>query len=189
MNQGFFLVVEGPNGAGKSSLCKRVSEHFTQQGVGVVLTSEPSQSPIGDLVRGYRERPDHVTTLACLLAADRYRNLIDVVRPSLAAGRLVISDRYLPSTFVYQVLHGLPMSFLHELNHAVDRPDLTVLVSTDLETLIARLQERGSNTFSENPAQLEREFQMYAEVDPLSDAPDVPSVRSICWLKNSKLPQ
>lgn len=162
---GIFLVIEGPNGVGKSSICKALAERWSRQGRKVHLISEPSHSPIGDLVRIYRERPEHILTLACLVAADRYANLIEDVRPKKAEGYLIISDRYVPSNLVYQVLHGLPEPFLVTLNSFIDKPDLTVIIEADYETLRARLETRKSDSFSENVEMLEKEIKQYTVVD------------------------
>ncbi len=176
---GFFLVVEGPNGAGKSSICSAVAERWKCAGRPVCVISEPSSSPIGDLVRKYRERPEHVVAVACLLAADRYVNQIDYVRREKAKGRLVIADRYLPSTFVYQVLHGLPEKFLEALNTFTDAPDLTVFIDVGLDVLLGRLKDRMSDSFSENADFLPGEVELYGQsnMTPLLSRLGHPSVR------------
>jgi dTMP kinase len=166
MPKGMFLVIEGPNGAGKSNICRKLVERLSDQGRKVHLVCEPSQSPIGELVKIYREQPNHILTLACLIAADRYANLIEDIRPKKSAGYIVISDRYVPSNFVYQILHGLPETFLLAINSFIDKPDLTIIIETDHEVLRARIEnDRKSNSFSENIEMLEKEIKQYADVD------------------------
>ncbi len=95
MAKGFFLVIDGPNGVGKSTICTALNERLARQGRKPYLISEPSRSQIGELVKIYRERPEHNLTLACLLAADRYSNIIEDIRPKKAGGYFIISDRYI----------------------------------------------------------------------------------------------
>lgn len=163
-NSGFFLVIEGPNGAGKSSLCKAIRDLWKNDGGDAVIVSEPSDTQIGELVRAYRELPEHPWTLACLLAADRYSNLVSVIRPSKSKGLLVLSDRYLPSTLVYQRMHGLSLEFLRSLNTGIDVPDLTILLDVDFDVLKARLLARGMESYSENVESLVREADLYRTV-------------------------
>ncbi|MCC6363043.1 MAG: dTMP kinase [Bryobacterales bacterium] len=166
-NKGFFLVIEGPNGAGKSSLCKLIAELWQSGGGEATIISEPSNTAIGSLVREYRELPEHAFTLACLLAADRYRNLICTIRPAKAKGHLVLADRYFPSMLVYQRMHGLSMEFVKAINAGIDLPDLTVLLDVDVDTLTARLVDRKSDSYSENIAALGREVELYRATSAL----------------------
>jgi dTMP kinase len=97
--RGLFISVDGPSGAGKSTIVRHLAQLLVAAGEEVHVTAEPSGGPIGTLCR---ELTDTTTghTLACLYAADRYHHLEAEVRPNIEAGRVVISDRYLPSALV-----------------------------------------------------------------------------------------
>jgi dTMP kinase len=74
----------------------------------VHTTSEPSHGPLGTLARhGTDTYSGYV--LACLVAADRYHHLATDIRPNLAAGRIVVCDRYVPSSYVLQLMDGVPI--------------------------------------------------------------------------------
>jgi len=164
MPGGLFLAIEGPNGAGKSSLSSALIDLYTSQGLKAQRVSEPSAYDIGQLVKKYRELPDAPLVLACLLAADRYNNLATEILPKKREGYLVISDRYVASNFVYQVLQGVPENFLLNLNALVEKPDLTILLDVDPDILRSQIRERGSNSLSENPEMLEKEIIEYSRV-------------------------
>jgi dTMP kinase len=164
INSGLFLAIDGPNGVGKSTICKSIAEYWSSLNRNVCIITEPSSSSIGSLVKSFREMPEHALTLSCLVVADRYRNMIEEIRPKKANGYLVISDRYVPSTLVYQRIHGLPEQFLINLNSFADKPDLTVIVDADLSTLKSRIIARKSNSYSENVSLLTKEVKLYASI-------------------------
>jgi dTMP kinase len=81
--------------------------------------------------------------LAALVVADRYLQLREEIQPALDGGKTVILDRYVASTLVLQRLDGLDSQILWEMNAAALRPDLTVLLQADPDTLRARLRDRA----------------------------------------------
>ena len=127
------------------------------------VTAEPSNGPIGLLCRELTE----TTTghaLACLYAADRYHHLEAEVRPNTAAGRVVISDRYIPSALVMQRFDGIDPAFLWQLNAEADRPDLAVILEADPEVISERLQARGPhNRFQLSPGSSHAEVHFYRQ--------------------------
>lgn len=86
----------------------------------------------------------HGLTLACLVAADRYHHLATEIRPALAAGYMVICDRYLPSSLVLQRLDGVPTECVWSLHVHADRPDLTVILAGDPQLCQRRAARRGT---------------------------------------------
>lgn len=138
MNRGRFITLEGGDGAGKSTLASRLGAALAARGIECVLTREPGGTPAADeirnlLVRGKGERWS-VLSEALLFAAARNDHLEHVVRPALAAGRWVISDRYMDSTHAYQVAgRGLPAQTFEALHRAIDaaKPDLTLILDLD----------------------------------------------------------
>ena len=140
--RGLFVSVDGPSGAGKTTIVHHLAQLFAAAGEDVHVTAEPSSGPIGVLCR---ELTETVTghTLACLYAADRYHHVDTEITPHLEAGRMVITDRYLPSGLVMQRFDGIDPAFLWQLNAEAQRPDLAVILEADPEVISERLTERG----------------------------------------------
>lgn len=125
--RGLFVSVDGPSGAGKSTIVQNLAQLLVAAGEEVHVTTEPSTGPIGALCRELTE----TTTghaLACLYAADRYHHLEAEVRPNTSTGRVVLSNRYIPSGLVMQRFDGVDPAFLWELNAEADRPDLAIIL-------------------------------------------------------------
>ena len=139
--QGVFIVFEGPEGSGKSTQARRLAAALRRRGARVRLTHEPGDTPLGRglrrLLLGSRLEID-ARAEALLYMAERLEHLRLVVRPALARGDVVISDRYLDSTLVYQGDGlGADRMMLEWVGRWVTggvRPDLTILL--DLEPRI-----------------------------------------------------
>lgn len=161
--RGVFVSVDGPSGAGKSAIVHHLAQLLVAAGQDVHVTAEPSNGPIGLLCRELTE----TTTghaLACLYAADRYYHLEAEVRPNMGAGRLVISDRYIPSALVMQRFDGIDPAFLWQLNAEANRPDLAVILEADPKTISERLHERGPhNRFQLSPGSSHAEVHFYRQ--------------------------
>ena len=135
MSQGLFIVVEGPEGAGKSTLAAALAERLRQAGADVVPVREPGGTVPAELARQALLDPssnlDPETELLFVTAA-RAHLVQAVIRPALAAGRTVLSDRYDLSTMAYQAAgRGLPADVVRTVNHAATRgltPDLTLVL-------------------------------------------------------------
>lgn len=125
--QGFFVVIDGPSGVGKSTVTALLSAQLAQHGLTVLTTKEPSGSRFGELARTGTDQYRGLA-LACLVTADRYYQLEQEIRPALAAGCIVLCDRYVPSSLVLQQMDGVDASFLWQLNQHADTPDLTIIL-------------------------------------------------------------
>ncbi len=161
--RGLFASVDGPSAAGKSTIVEHLAQLLVAQGEEVIVTGEPSGGPIGRLCRQLTET---VTghALACLYAADRYFHVEAEIRPHIEAGRVVISDRYVPSGLVMQRFDGLDLPFLMSLNERADKPDLAVILDADAEVISQRLDERGAhNRFQLSPDSSRAEVEFYRE--------------------------
>lgn len=91
--------------------------------------------------------------LACLVTADRYHQLEHEIRPALAAGHVVLCDRYVPSSLVLQQMDGVDASFLWQLNQHADTPDLTIILVGRPARSRARAHRRGIySRFHRGPA-------------------------------------
>ena len=161
--RGLFVSIDGPSGAGKSTIVQHLAQLLVSEGEDVLVTAEPSDGPIGALAR---ELTEAVTghALACLYAADRYYHVQAEIEPSLQAGRMVITDRYIPSGLVMQRFDDIDLRFLWELNAEVARPDLAVILEADADVIAKRLYDRGPhNRFQMTPRSSHSEIQFYEQ--------------------------
>ncbi|MFN8027618.1 MAG: dTMP kinase [Acidimicrobiia bacterium] len=147
---GRFVVLEGGDGSGKSTQARRLAAWLRDQGAEVVETFEPGATDAGAAIRELLlHRPDPIDPVAeaLLMAADRAQHVATVIRPALARGAWVVSDRFLPSSLVYQgVVRGLGVDAVAAVNEmAVGDvvPDLVVLLDVDDPVAESR---RGSGT-------------------------------------------
>ncbi|ADY00363.1 MAG: dTMP kinase [Vulcanisaeta sp.] len=141
-----FVAVEGIDGVGKSTVISMLRKKLESNGYRVYTTAEPSQSPIGRLIRDWLLKPSsnaaHPSIFALLFTADRVQHYYGEVKPKLDSGYLVITERYMESTLAYQGAMGLPQEWLMELHRFVPRPDLTIILDAPIETVIGRLSNR-----------------------------------------------
>ena len=136
--RGLFISFEGIDGSGKSTQARLLAAHLQQQGRSVVLTREPGGSPGAEEIRKLvlEGPPDRwsAETEILLFTAARRDHLERTIRPALAAGRIVLCDRFADSTRMYQGLrgHGLRqmVDSLHDLMIGQE-PDLTLLIDMD----------------------------------------------------------
>ncbi|MGH9112440.1 MAG: dTMP kinase [Acidimicrobiales bacterium] len=141
-----FVVLEGGEASGKSTQAARLGDRL-----GAVLTREPGGTTIGAGLRGLlldaRTTGLDDRAEALLMAADRAQHVAEVVRPALAAGRHVVSDRYVGSTLAYQGYgRGLDLALLRSLNEIASQgiiPDLTFLLDLPPAVGLTRTRERG----------------------------------------------
>ncbi len=145
---GRFIAVEGLDGAGTSTQTGLLAEWLRSQSLDVTVTKEPTNGPIGNLIRQVLagEAGLDSTSLALAFAADRIDHIesADGIRAQLEAGRWVISDRYVLSSLAYQGSDGLPSDWLREINRYALTPDLTVFIDTSPETCMERIEQRGA---------------------------------------------
>jgi dTMP kinase len=153
MTRGFFIALEGGEGAGKSTQARRLAEDLRALGHEVVLTREPGGSPGAEdirqlLVTGEAARWSPLTE-ALLMYAAREDHLNATIRPALARGAIVISDRFADSSEAYQGAGGgVPIETLNALRSAVvgaDEPDLTLIFDLPVEAGLARASARGGD--------------------------------------------
>ncbi|MCL2468002.1 MAG: dTMP kinase [Micrococcales bacterium] len=145
MSRGLFVSFEGGDGAGKSTQVAALAQWLEDLGRTVVCTFEPGDTPLGAVLRQAVQHGDHVNarTEALLYAADRAHHVAAVVRPALARGDDVLTDRYLDSSVAYQgVGRELGADTVEKLSlWAADGllPDLTVLLDIDPKVGLGRL--------------------------------------------------
>ena len=142
---GRFIVLEGIDGSGTTTQAARLVASLRASGHSVVATREPSDGPLGVVLRqaltrrlvGLSDR-----ALALLFAADRLDHLASVVEPALAEGKVVVSDRYVLSSLAYQGMR-MPIRWVESLNAAARPADLTLYLEVDPGTASRRRQGRG----------------------------------------------
>ena len=151
MARGRFISFEGGEGAGKTTQIRRLSERLALRVGEVVLTREPGGSAGAEalrdlLVRGDTERWSPMSETLILYAA-REDHLERLIRPALARGAWVLSDRFADSTRAYQGAGGgAPADFIAALEAAVvggARPDLTLILDLPVDDGLARAAARG----------------------------------------------
>jgi dTMP kinase len=163
MNAGKFICIDGANGVGKSTLVKELSNLLLNASIDVLVTKEPTASNLGQFIRNEQGNIKG-KALACLVAADRYDHIDKVINPNLGNGKIVISDRYLPSSLVYQAIDGVEPVFIWSLNENIVFPDLFVFVSASPEIIVKRLNARNNLTRFEDSNTLQLELSLYKSV-------------------------
>ena len=135
---GFFVSFEGGEGAGKSTQIARLAARLRGMGIDPVVTREPGGTSLAEGIRALLLDPERRPTAlaeAFLMEASRAQLVETVISPALAAGRVVVCDRYADSTLAYQGAgRGLDSGMLAAWNHAATRglvPDLTLLFDLD----------------------------------------------------------
>jgi len=156
---GFLLAIEGIDGAGKSLQAQAVARALAARGLEVVTTREPTDGPWRRKLResastGRLSPADELKAFV----EDRKQHVHDLIRPSLDAGRIVITDRYYYSTVAYQGARGFDTGELLRLNQAIAiEPDLVVLVDIEPAIGLARIGQRdGAANQFEGFAELSR---------------------------------
>jgi len=150
--RGLFVVFEGGEGSGKSTQATRLAEALRQQGRDVVVTREPGATDVGERIRSLvlddHGSPPSARAEALLYAADRAHHVATVVRPALARGAVVISDRYVDSSLAYQGAgRTLPVdevSWLSSWATGGLKPDLVVLLDVEPTVGLGRVAARGT---------------------------------------------
>ena len=158
---GLFVSIDGPGGSGKSTVAALVSAQLASRGLAVHETREPSPTPLGQLIRAGTDEYAGMA-LACLVAGDRHHHLAAEIRPSLAAGQIVICDRYLPSSLVLQRMDGIAWDVIIQLNQGADQPGLAVILNGSPPVIAARLAARGRHSrFERQPGSSQVESDLY----------------------------
>ena len=183
MPRGLFITLEGLDGSGKTTQIKRLAAWMQTRGIETVVTRQPGGTPTGDRIRSLLldsgSTPLAPMTETALMFADRAQAIAEVIEPALAAGRVVLCDRFTDSTEAYQGGgRELGSERILELHHLICgdlQPDLTLLLLPSLQSSLARARHRNERTVAqtgkdENRFELEqgeffkRAWQKYREI-------------------------
>lgn len=158
---GILVSIDGPGGSGKSTVAAITADILIGHGLAVHETTEPSRTPLGKLIRAGTDEYAGMS-LACLVAGDRHHHLAAEIRPALAAGQVVICDRYVPSSLVLQRMDGISWDVIRQLNDGTSQPGLAVILNADPVAIAARLNARGGHSrFERQPGSSRTESRLY----------------------------
>jgi dTMP kinase len=159
---GLFIAIEGPNAVGKTTVTGRLAAALQAHDTVAHVTTEPSATALGRLVRSAES---YLTgrALALAVAADRYAHLEDEITPTLQAGKVVITDRYVQSSLVLQRLDGLGLAEIWSYNAHVAVPGMSVYLEDDPEVIAARLMRRPALSRLETQGTPARELALYRD--------------------------
>ena len=149
--RGRLVVFEGGEGAGKSTQLQRLSARLTKDGIAHAAYREPGGTPVGDRIREillHSDLPLAPETEAALFVASRAQLVATCVKPALEAGKHVLLDRFLLSTYAYQIHgRGIPAREVRAANALATAgvvPDLTLLLRLPVSEGLARASTRAS---------------------------------------------
>lgn len=156
MNKGLHIVFEGPDAVGKSTQIQLTKEYIESLGRKVVLTREPGGTSVGLELRKIlleTDLPIHPRAEALMMAADRAQDVHEIILPSIEFGIDVLSDRFIPSSLVYQgVVRELGVDTIYKLSEFAlggHIPDITLCFDLEDELAVSRMDK--------NPDRIERE--------------------------------
>jgi dTMP kinase len=169
---GLFISFEGPEGSGKSTQLRMLGKKLRGKNFAVLETAEPGGTPIGLQIRRVlldtKNQELCPTAELLLMFAARAQNVEQAILPALAAGQLVLCDRFTDSTLVYQgAARGLGAEVVYELDRIACRglvPDLTLAIDIDVEAGLARAHHRNERTQDVETRLDEQSLEFYRKV-------------------------
>jgi dTMP kinase len=172
-----FIVLEGIDGCGSTTQAKLLAQALRERGREVVETAEPSGGAIGRLIRQALSGMDASlafdwATMALLFAADRLHHVQHVIEPALAAGNVVVCDRYDLSSVAYQSATAVgqqsTVPWIQSLNGFARRPDVTLVFDIDADKAEERRRARGGPEEIFEKRELQRKLaELYAKAELL----------------------
>jgi dTMP kinase len=157
MPRGMFITFEGLDGSGKTTQIRRLAAWMQKRGIETVVTRQPGGTATGDRIRALLldsgSTPLAPMSEMALMFADRAQAVAEVIEPALAAGRVVLCDRFTDSTEAYQgggrELGSERVLALHRLICGGLQPDLTLLLLPSMQSSLARARHRNERSASQ----------------------------------------
>jgi dTMP kinase len=167
MPRALFITLEGLDGSGKTTQVKRLASWMQRRGLDPVITRQPGGTATGDRIRALLldsgSTPLAPMTEMALMFADRAQAIAEVIEPALAAGRIILCDRFTDSTEAYQgggrELGSQRVLDLHRLVCGDLQPDLTLLLLPSLDSSLARARKRNERSVAQT-GQDENRFEL-----------------------------
>ena len=158
MKKGLFITFEGNDGSGKTTISKMAYEKLMDMGYPVVYTREPGGIDIAEQIRHVILDPKNTAMdarcEALLYAASRRQHLVEKVLPALAKHQIVLCDRFVDSSLVYQgIARGIGIEEVYKINEfAIEGhlPDATIFLHVVLHTGLSRIETRGEKDRLDN---------------------------------------
>lgn len=177
MKNGLFISIEGPDGSGKSTQIEVLRKYFEKQGIDVLLTREPGGTPISEKIREIILDKNNMEmddmTEALLYAASRAQHVVEVIKPALAAGKIVICDRFIDSSIAYQGYGRELGDCVRVINEYAVRgcmPDMTFLMKMDPKVGKERISESEQDRLEQEKLDFHRRvFDGYIEMEERFD--------------------
>jgi dTMP kinase len=145
--KGIFICIEGLDGSGKTTHAHRLVRNLQMKGFDAIYTTEPSRGDLGKFIRGtileQKKRVPRVIE-ALLFAVDRVEHFEKDVKPALAEGKVVVSDRCVYSSLAYQGAAGLDLDWIEEINNFALPSDLAFYISVPPEVVVNRIRRKKS---------------------------------------------
>ncbi len=175
INQKLFIVFEGIDSSGKSTQAELLQSYFINRGEKSIISSEPSNGIIGNLIRQALKQRILFTSdrslfdeqMAYLFAADRHDHLyndIDGVFKLISDNFNVISTRYYFSSLAYNCDTAEQFELVSKLNSKFPNPDLTIYLDIPIEISLSRLKQRSLTEIYETKAKLTKVKQQYQQI-------------------------
>ncbi len=163
-----FIVIEGLDGAGKSSLINSLNPQLSKlTDLPIIQTREPYGGEVYSLIKNIIKTPNlfdvYQDSLLYLFMADRRMHLDQIVLPALKEGKIIISDRYFPSTMAYQERYTPDEIYeIHKIGK-FKKPDLTINLKIPVDVALKRLSARNEQDIFEKQSYLERISKRYED--------------------------
>jgi dTMP kinase len=199
LNEGHFIVIEGIDGSGTTTQCSLLAERLVEQGSPAHTTREPSDGPVGVLIRQILTgrvvvpgrdgaRAPTWATMATLFASDRLDHLEADVIPNLTDGVTVICDRYDYSSVAYQTVSGGGgedvSTWVRELNRHARRPDLTLVLDVEPEVAASRRGARSGSPELYEVDEMQVELaKFYSKIDELFPGDTIRHIDANCGVE------
>ncbi len=178
--KGFFIVFEGLDGSGKGAMVREAKKFLLAKGIPegrILTTAEPTHGYHGKKVRELLQgavNPDvNARQFLDLYVEDRKEHIGKEILPALAAGKIILCDRYKYSTFVYQQLQGIPVQKIAALHGGMPVPDLVFVLDLPVDAALERIGRRRKVETFEHRAFMEKVRALFLRLQEIFPAEQI----------------